>query len=197
MQPNLYSYCILQDNGSAPNPFWGTCTLAICKPKIRKSAEVGDWLAGTGSSKNGFQNQLVYAMKVTKKMTFEDYDKYCRAELPEKIPLKFSKDMRMRKGDCLFDYSTGIVKMRDWGAHQLDDMTKDLSGAFVLLSNHFYYFGSQPVPIPSHLLKIVNQRPGHKKDLKKPYVEKFIEWITEFNEYKNKISAPPFGLLPQ
>jgi CRISPR/Cas system CSM-associated protein Csm4 (group 5 of RAMP superfamily) len=87
--------------------------------------------------------------------------------------------------------------MRDWGAHQLDDMTKDLSGAFVLLSNHFYYFGSQPVPIPSHLLKIVNQRPGHKKDLKKPYVEKFIEWITEFNEYKNKISAPPFGLLPQ
>jgi hypothetical protein len=67
MQPNLYSYCILQDNGSAPNPFWGTCTLAICKPKIRKSAEVGDWLAGTGSSKNGFQNQLVYAMKVKKK----------------------------------------------------------------------------------------------------------------------------------
>jgi hypothetical protein len=194
MTPSLYSYCILHDHGSAPNPFWGICTLAICKPKIRRAAKVGDWIAATGSSKCGFENQLVYAMEVTGKMTFAEYDDYCRKELPEKIPPHFSKDLKRKVGDCLYDYSTGKVVMRDWGAHQLNNMPRDLSGRFVLLSNHFYYFGSKPIPIPSHLLKIVNQRPGHKSGLNKPYVEKFIEWITTFKKQKNKVNASPYGL---
>ena len=37
-----------RDYGFAPNPFFGFCTLANCKPKIRKSANVGDWIIGTG-----------------------------------------------------------------------------------------------------------------------------------------------------
>lgn len=44
----LFSYCIPVDDGAAPNPFWGVCTLAICKPAIRRVAEVGDWIAGVG-----------------------------------------------------------------------------------------------------------------------------------------------------
>jgi len=60
----LYSYCIPHDNGAAPNPFWDVCTLAICKPKIRSVAKIGDWVVGTGSKEFGFENQVVYAMKV-------------------------------------------------------------------------------------------------------------------------------------
>ena len=41
----LYSYCLPYDDGAAPNPFWGTCTLVICKPAIRRTARVGDWIA--------------------------------------------------------------------------------------------------------------------------------------------------------
>ena len=33
----LYTYCIPYDSGAAPNPFWETCTLAICKPVILKT----------------------------------------------------------------------------------------------------------------------------------------------------------------
>src|SRR5205809_55801 len=101
-------------------------------------------------------------MKVTKKMSFAEYDNYCKKEMPEKIPPRFSKDLKRKVGDCLYDYSARKVVMRDWGAHQLENMSKDLSGEFGLLSNHFYYFGSKPIQIPTHLLKIVNQRPGHK-----------------------------------
>lgn len=45
----LFSYCIPVDDGAAPNPFWGVCTLTICKSKIRRVAEIGDWVVGVGS----------------------------------------------------------------------------------------------------------------------------------------------------
>lgn len=44
-QPYLFSYILKIDDGAAPNPFWGQCTLTICKPKIRKTADNGDWLS--------------------------------------------------------------------------------------------------------------------------------------------------------
>lgn len=34
--PTLYTYCIPYDDGAAPNPYWGICTLVICKPVIRR-----------------------------------------------------------------------------------------------------------------------------------------------------------------
>ena len=32
----VYEYVMKCDTGFAPNPFYGTCTLACCKPRIRK-----------------------------------------------------------------------------------------------------------------------------------------------------------------
>lgn len=32
---NLFSYIVACDSGFSPNPFWGICTLACCKPRIR------------------------------------------------------------------------------------------------------------------------------------------------------------------
>ena len=132
MGQHLYFYCILGDNELAPILFWGVCTLAICKPKISKVAKIGDWVAGTGSSKYGFNNLLVYAMRVTRKITFEEYYKYCQEVLPEKIPAKFSRDLKKKVGGCLYDYSTGKVIMRDWVAHRVNNMERDLSGRNVL-----------------------------------------------------------------
>ncbi len=88
----IYSYVLRVDDGAAPNPFWGICTLVICKPRIRKSAEVGDWIVGTGSKRvklaDGkicdFSNKIVYAMKVTEKMTLCEYDGFCRKNLNKK-----------------------------------------------------------------------------------------------------------------
>ena len=35
----LYSYTVAADTGFAPNPFHGFCTLACCKPGIRRTAQ--------------------------------------------------------------------------------------------------------------------------------------------------------------
>lgn len=56
--PRLFSYTIPIDDGSAPNPFRGMCSLAICKPGIRRTAEEGDWVAGLGSKKAPSGGQL-------------------------------------------------------------------------------------------------------------------------------------------
>jgi hypothetical protein len=180
--PTLYSYCIRYDIGSAPNPFWGLCTLAICKPNIRQSANVGDWVVGTGSAVSPIGNisdEVVYAMCVTQKMTMEDYDRFTRSKLPYKIPLMTSTDPRRRSGDSIYDFSTSPPLLRP-SVHGEGNQKTDLKGGWVLLSNHYFYFGDSPVDLPEELLEIVKKGPGHKSNFDTYYVDAFIHWIHSF-----------------
>ena len=65
----LYSYIVTHDTGFSPNPFWGSCTLANCKPGIRRTAEVGDWIVGLSRKVRG--NRIVFAMNVEGHCTSE------------------------------------------------------------------------------------------------------------------------------
>lgn len=70
----LYSYVVARDFGFAPNPFFSFCTLATCKPKIRKHASVGDWVVGTGAKvAYGYVGRLIYAMQVSEVLDFDTY----------------------------------------------------------------------------------------------------------------------------
>jgi len=78
----LYSYVVEHDYGLSPNPTGGFCTLAFCKfsrdgitPNIVELARMGDWVVGTGgkSDTSAGHGRLVYAMRVTEKMTLRDY----------------------------------------------------------------------------------------------------------------------------
>ncbi|MGA3124805.1 MAG: hypothetical protein ABSF69_29000 [Polyangiaceae bacterium] len=105
--PRLYSYCIPVDDGAAPNPYWGVCTLAICKPRIRATATAGDWIAGTGAKfarlgdggSKDMSGKLVFAMRVTQKVTMAEYDALTRRELPHKIPTRLGRGPS-RIGQC-------------------------------------------------------------------------------------------------
>lgn len=52
-----------------------------------------------------------------------------------------------------------------------------MSGRFVLLSDHFFYFGDQPIALPEELLGIVKQGQGHRSDDNAEYVDDFVNWI--------------------
>lgn len=69
----LYLYVIEHDKGFAPNPFFGACTLAACKPQIRESAVVGDIIAGFGSKPSGLSGRISYWMRVEEILTFDAY----------------------------------------------------------------------------------------------------------------------------
>src|SRR5258706_6258448 len=84
----LFSYCLRYDAGSAPNPYWGVCTLVICKPAIRRVAESGDWVVGLGAMSSpigDMSGQVVYPIRITQRMTIRDYDAVCLAQVPRKI----------------------------------------------------------------------------------------------------------------
>ncbi|WP_114748934.1 Nmad2 family putative nucleotide modification protein [Pleomorphovibrio marinus] len=188
--PRLFSYCIPYDNGAAPNPFWGVCTLNICKPVIRRNAKKGDWVVGTGSSQYGFDNEVVYAMEITETMTMQQYEKYCNAELSKKIPNWGGESYKERVGDCIYEFSVDPAKILK-SVHNEDNRQTDLNGEFMLLSDHFYYFGERPEPLPDHLLPIVRQGQGHKSTANQRYFHDFIDWILTQGKAKNKVYSEP------
>lgn len=184
----IYSYVSRYDDGAAPNPYWGVCTLAICKPKIRKKAKIGDWVLGTGNRRFG-NSKLVYAMKITDIKTLEEYEMYCKNYLKNKIPQWTSNDFRLKVGDCIYDYSdTGNPKIRK-SVHDERNIKKDLSGKNVLLSDYFYYFGDKPVPIPEELKEIIKIQQGHKIIKKLGLVRTFEDWVNNFK--RNNLYGEP------
>ena len=179
----LFSYTLRIDDGAAPNPFHGICSLAICKPTIRRTAQVGDWIAGLGSrnaSAGDLSGCLAYAMKVQKIITLAEYDQRVENEWPEKIPIVTSRDLAARLGDCIYSYASGSPHYQRAGVHSVGNKKADLGGLNVLLSEDFYYFGSCAVELPPHLTPIVHQTQGHKSTANAPYVAPFEHWIRGF-----------------
>lgn len=156
--PRIYSYVVRYDSGFAPNPFYGYCTLATCKPGIRRRAEVGDWVIGSASNARSVRRggHLVYAMRVTLTMTFDDYATDPRFEV--KKPFR----MGSRKQSCGDNIYFRDTPDSDWnqrdsfhslanGQINLQHVARDTGVNRVLVSNDFVYFGGQGPPFPSDL----------------------------------------------
>ncbi len=177
--PRLFSYTIPVDDGAAPNPFGGLCTLAICKPGIRKVAQIGDWIAGCGSKNapsGDLSGRLVYAMRVAEVHSLADYDRLAPKKWPSRIPKVNSKDLGERLGDCIYDFSTTPTSQRA-GVHDSTNQQTDLSGENALIASHFLYFGSKAIRLPAHLKGICHQMRGHRSDSNAPFVQPFIDWL--------------------
>lgn len=203
VEPRLYSYILRIDDGAAPNPYGRFCTLTICKPKIRKNAKPRDWVIGTGSkntrqadgSKKNFSKHLVYAMKVSKIKTLEEYEKYCRAKLKIKIPIWGSNVFEEMVGDCIYyNFSTKKLPEIKKGVHNKSNRRKDLRGINALLSNHFYYFGDKPVKIPKQFRSIIKKNQGHLKITDQQFIGKFVKWLRK-NFQENKLYGDPQGMF--
>lgn len=177
--PRLFTYTVCIDDGAAPNPFRGMCSLAICKPGIRSVAKQGDWVAGLGSKKalsGDLSGKLVYAMLIDDVLSFEEYDRRASADWPHRIPNVDSSDLSERLGDCIYDFSSGVPVQRR-SVHGPENVATDLNGKNVLLSRNFYYFGGHAYPLPDDLLAICHQTQGHKSNANAPYFQRFVTWL--------------------
>jgi hypothetical protein len=178
--PRLYSYVVRTDDGAAPNPFGGICTLAICKPKIRSTARVGDWVAGVGSKNargGNLTGHLVYAMQISDVMSLAEYDRRAPAEWPHRIPDMGSKELARRLGDCIYDFSDGEPKQRR-GVHGEINVPVDLGGMNALVSRErFFYFGREAIALPEHLAGICPPRQGHRSFANEGKLGPFVEWL--------------------
>lgn len=137
------------DTGAAPNPYMSVCTLAFGLPALRQTAQPGDWVVFTTPTA---ELGVICAMQVTRKMTLPEYDQYCQAELPGKIPQTELNFPAAHAADCVYDFSVPAqVPVLRSGIRKLDDILPDLQGRFVLLSDFFFYFGHHPLRLPAAL----------------------------------------------
>lgn len=190
----LYSYCLRWDDGAAPNPFWGICTLAICKPAIRRTARVGDWVVGLGSANSPIGNisdSVVYAMRVTDVRSLWGYDILCQAKYSGKIPDWSNKDFKRRFGDCIYDYSQGSPPKLRVSVHSERNRETDLGGVNALISGHFYYFGDNPILLPENLTPLAHKQQGHKVKANQSYAEQFVQWLDDSPYEPNKLYGDP------
>lgn len=163
----LYSYVVQHDHGFAPNPFWGICTLANCKPELRRTAKVDDLILGTGSADIAAAGCLVYWMRVGEIVSFDDY--WSDPRFARKKP-NMSGSMMHRYGDNI--YWTGP----DGTFQQLDSFHSEDNGSLsianrkrdtgttekVLIGSQFAFYGKSAPSIPHELSFAVKKGPGHK-----------------------------------
>lgn len=185
----LYSYVVKSDTGFAPNPFFGYCTLACCKPAIRRTARVGDWIVGLTPKAQG--SKIVYLMKVEETLSFEQYnrDGTFRQKIPEE------------KGDALHQCGDNIYVPRcDGSFRQLpskhsrkngedeEKKRRDLEeGQRVLVSPDYKYFGSKALDLPERFNTLIPRR-GHKCRFPDELVAEFLDYIFRF---PNGVHAAP------
>jgi hypothetical protein len=133
---------------------------------------------------------VVYAMRVSQKLTMADYDVLTTRTLTQKLPVWAHHDRRRRLGDSIYDFETD-PPMQRLGVHLDGNRPTDLSGLNVLLSDHFYYFGDQPQPLPDDLLAIVRQGQGHQSVMNAPYVDAFAVWLESLGFKPNALHGNP------
>lgn len=154
----LYSYIVKHDTGFAPNPFYGYCTVACCKPKIRRTAEKGDWIVGLTPKSDG--NKVAYLMRVDDIVpSFGDY--WLDARFKAKKP-SYTGELQKRCGDNIYEpKSLGRYRQlrsmhsHEDGSEHAGNKAHDLSGKRILVSETFAYFGSKPKPLPSELESLI------------------------------------------
>ncbi len=189
----LFSYVVARDFGFAPNPFYGVCTLATCKPGIRKVAALDDWVIGTGSKTRTRHKNLVYAMRVTRVLTFDDY--WADPSLQrKKVNLRGSKKQAF--GDNIYSRDSPKKPWRQANSHHSFpdgrpnplNVRVDTSANRVLVSDDFVYWGGSGPELPARFLdygaahESIRAGRGYKRTFSTKLVSDVIAWIRSRNE---------------
>jgi hypothetical protein len=120
------------DSGGAPCVWNNLLSLAICKPKIRKTAGKGSFVFGFGGK--DYEERLIYIARVTAKLEGDAYYRLRRYA---------------RRPDCIYRVENGrpvriaSAKHHFESDHRKKDVGFHFERAFVLLSNDFRYFGGK------------------------------------------------------
>ena len=189
----LYSYVVARDFGFAPNPFYQFCTLGTCKPKIRRRAEIGDWIVGTGSKTRNREAYIVFVMKVTEVMSFNCYWSDSRFE-QKKSNLRGSKKQAF--GDNIY-YQNVVTD--EWyqldshhshpdGTPNIKNIENDTKVDRVLVSADYIYWGGAGPKIPARYrnfcgFDLCKVGMGHKCRFPDTMIIDFVDWIRSLEDW--------------
>lgn len=195
----VYIYVVARDFGFAPNPFHGTCTLATCKPVIRRNAAVGDWIVGMGGKGLKAEGRCIFAMRVTEHLSFNEY--WQSPDHQDKRAVR-NGSQKMLVGDNIYHREPSN---EDWiqsdshhsrpdGSPDIKNINTDTSADRVLISKDFYYFGINAPIVPIEFLEEI----GYKNCRNHRIFDavdciSLIDWLTkDFKTARNRVSGDPF-----
>lgn len=131
----FYFYKLTAYNKGAPclDKYGKLLSLAICKPMIRRTADINNFIFGFAANSLHADNRLLYIARINAKEFNGDY---------------FKKTKYSQRGDCIYEYHEGRFARRENALHHgPEDLVHDVGEhpnyerASVLLSDDFRYFG--------------------------------------------------------
>jgi hypothetical protein len=191
-------YVVARDFGFAPNPFHGTCTLATCKPGIRSTAQVGDWVVGMGGGRLRATGRCIFAMQVSDKITFEEY--WSSPIYLDKKPVR-NGSSKMLVGDNIYHREPKSQKWQQADSHHshpdgspnLENLGRDTKCDKVLISRHFWYFGNTAPKVPPDIITSIGFKNGvGHRVYDYGRCAHLLEWLNKnFRSMLNRTQADP------
>lgn len=180
----LYRYVIDHDRGFAPNPFFGACTLACCKPEIRKHAALGDIIVGFGPKKFNLDGQIIYWMSVDEITDFHAYwndarFKNKRANMGGSLCLCFGDNIYHRHPETTNwiqepSFHSDPNSLLGLGNYKRDTGTTDR----VLIGRDYAYWGGSGPRPPARFESLVKRGRGHQYAVDDDALkDEFIAWL--------------------
>ena len=182
----LSAYIVKYDTGFAPNPFGRFCTLACCKPGIRRNAKKDDIIVGTASAHLPKPGHLIYAMGVREVLPYERY--WCDSRFAARKPTQ--KSQISRRGDNIWYCKKGKWHVVDDAFHDVQHRDHDTGGENVLVATEFYYFGRNAIAVPRRFQSLLATTQGHKNTGDCQQINRFWQWVQEQSRKRGRIALP-------
>ena len=188
---DFFSYVVVRDFGFAPNPFHGVCTLATCKPGIRNTAGIGDVIIGVSNSalskKMGYRG-IVYTMIVDEKISYDQYWMDPRYKCKKPI---LNGSIKQFYGDNIYHKENGIFVQENShhsnedGSINFKNYDRDTKSECVLCSQHFWYWGKNPINPPKEFVDLLCKGRGYRRFIGEKnfdLLSNYLVWINSLRE---------------
>lgn len=178
----IYRYVIDHDVGFSPNPFHGSCTLANCKPVIRKNAALGDYILGFGAANSKIQYRLIYWMVVERILTFDEY--WQAPEFNIKKPVINGSHLKFH-GDNIYHTNEAGHIIQEPSFHSLEDGSPNLKNIQrdtgltnrIMITKTFGYYGKNALFVPTNLMDIIAKGRGHRTKISDELKDAVTSWL--------------------
>jgi hypothetical protein len=190
MPPTIYVYKCVVDDGTAPCVSGGLLSMTVCKPKVRASAKIGDYVLAFGTNAPPAPNRLVYAARITSILTGGRY---------------FDTPKYKRRKDCIYERTPqGTLRLSPHAsAHNTGTHAKDIGpppdypNAIALLSTDFRYFGGAGTDDwkqhALHLKQMIESLgQGHRVNHTRPVRDDLLQLLERtWKKFPRKVNGKP------
>ena len=143
--------------------------------------------------------RCVFAMRVTQKLTFNEY--WSDVSFRDKKPVR-NGSRKMMVGDNIYHYDQQSRRWKQSDSHHsnadgsanLHNLRNDTKSDKLLISRHFFYFGKEAPRVPQTLLNGIGYRNGRNyRVVDEVSARRVISWIGKsFQGVLNCVQGDPF-----